>query len=117
MLILSLILLILSSSLTLRRDKSSLYSRATITILVLPALLSYNNLNFGFLEKCIEIFDGFFGKQMILSAAIDSGYIFMSLVATLTNVISAVYYLAVIKQIFFDKPDYQLNHELAKFSG
>jgi NADH-ubiquinone oxidoreductase chain 2 len=60
---------------------------------------------------------GFFGKQMILSAAIDNGYIFMSLVAILTSVISAVYYLAIIKQIFFDKPDYQLNPELAKFSG
>jgi len=52
---------------------------------------------------------GFFGKQMILSAAIDNGYIFMSLVAILTSVISAVYYLAIIKQIFFDKPDYVLN--------
>jgi NADH-ubiquinone oxidoreductase chain 2 len=52
---------------------------------------------------------GFFGKQMILSAAIDNGYIFMSLVAILTSVISAVYYLAIIKQIFFDKPDYTKN--------
>ena len=58
---------------------------------------------------------GFFGKQMILSAAIDSGYIFMSLVAILTSVISAVYYLAIIKQIFFDKPDYKLNSELVNF--
>lgn len=55
---------------------------------------------------------GFFGKQMILSAAIDNGYIFMSLVAILTSVISAVYYLAIIKQIFFDKPDYTVNEEL-----
>jgi NADH-ubiquinone oxidoreductase chain 2 len=55
---------------------------------------------------------GFFGKQMILSAAIDNGYIFMSLVAILTSVISAVYYLAIIKQIFFDKPDYTINEEL-----
>ena len=55
---------------------------------------------------------GFFGKQMILSAAIDNGYIFMSLVAILTSVISAVYYLAIIKQIFFDKPDYKINNEL-----
>ena len=58
---------------------------------------------------------GFFGKQMILSAAIDSGYIFMSLVAILTSVISAVYYLAIIKQIFFDKSDYKLNSELVNF--
>jgi NADH-ubiquinone oxidoreductase chain 2 len=55
---------------------------------------------------------GFFGKQMILSAAVDNGFIFMALVAILTSVISAVYYLAIIKQIFFDKPDYLLNDEL-----
>jgi NADH-ubiquinone oxidoreductase chain 2 len=36
----------------------------------------------------------------------------MSLVAILTSVISAVYYLAIIKQIFFDRPDYRLNEEL-----
>lgn len=60
---------------------------------------------------------GFFGKQMILSAAIDNGYIFMSLVAILTSVISAVYYLAIIKQIFFYKPDYKLNNELTDFKA
>lgn len=60
---------------------------------------------------------GFFAKQMILSAAIDNGYIFMSLVAILTSVISAVYYLAIIKQIFFDKPDYTFNKELTSFSA
>jgi len=58
---------------------------------------------------------GFFGKQMILSAAIDNGYIFMSLVAILTSVISAVYYLVIIKQIFFDKPDYIINNDLRGF--
>jgi NADH-ubiquinone oxidoreductase chain 2 len=58
---------------------------------------------------------GFFGKQMILSAAIDSGYIFMSLIAILTSVISAVYYLAIIKQIFFDTPDYKVNPALRHF--
>jgi NADH-ubiquinone oxidoreductase chain 2 len=60
---------------------------------------------------------GFFGKQMILSAAIDNGYIFMSLIAILTSVISAVYYLAIIKQIFFDKNDYVINEELKTFSA
>jgi len=60
---------------------------------------------------------GFFGKQMILSSAIDSGYIFMSLVAILTSVISAVYYLVIIKQIFFDKPDYTINDELKDFNA
>lgn len=60
---------------------------------------------------------GFFGKMLILSAAIDNGYIFMALVAILTSVISAVYYLAIIKQIFFDKNDYRLNDELESFSA
>lgn len=60
---------------------------------------------------------GFFAKQMVLSAAIDSGYMFMSLVAILTSVISAVYYLAIIKQIFFDKPDYTINNELDDFNA
>jgi len=60
---------------------------------------------------------GFFGKQMILSAAIDNGYIFMSLVAILTSVISAVYYLTIIKQIFFDKNDYRLNEKLEGFQA
>lgn len=51
-------------------------------------------------------FLGFFAKQMVLSSALNSGYIFMSIIAILTSVISAVYYLVVIKQIFFDKPEY-----------
>ncbi|OTA13947.1 NADH dehydrogenase subunit 2 (mitochondrion) [Hortaea werneckii EXF-2000] len=49
---------------------------------------------------------GFFAKQMILSAALDNGYIFMALVAILTSVIGAGYYLAIVKQIFFYKGDY-----------
>lgn len=62
---------------------------------------------------------GFFAKQMVLSAALDSGYVFITLIAILTSVISAVYYLAVVKQIFFEKSDYELNpaFENVKFSG
>src|SRR6201746_1711189 len=55
---------------------------------------------------------GFFAKQMVLSAALDSGYIFLTLIAILTSVISAVYYLNIIKVIFFDKSDYKINPEL-----
>jgi NADH-ubiquinone oxidoreductase chain 2 len=52
---------------------------------------------------------GFFAKQMVLSAALDNGYIFLVIVAILTSVISAVYYLGVIKQVFFEKSDYKMN--------
>jgi len=57
---------------------------------------------------------GFFAKQMVLSAALDGGYVFMSLLAILTSVISAVYYLNIIKQVFFDKPEYKINADIEK---
>ncbi len=52
---------------------------------------------------------GFFAKQMVLSAALDNGYIFISLIAILTSVIGAVYYLNIIKEIFFFSPEYVVN--------
>ncbi len=55
---------------------------------------------------------GFFAKQMVLSAALDSGYVFLTIIAILTSVISAVYYLNIVKQIFFDESDYRVNPEL-----
>ena len=55
---------------------------------------------------------GFFAKQMVLSAALDNGYVFMALVAILTSVIGAVYYLNIIKQIFFFKSEYKINPSL-----
>ena len=55
---------------------------------------------------------GFFAKQLVLSAALDNGYVFMALVAILTSVISAVYYLNVIKNIFFFKEESKINPSL-----
>jgi NADH-ubiquinone oxidoreductase chain 2 len=49
---------------------------------------------------------GFFGKQMILTASINNGFIFITIIAILTSVISAVYYLIIIKMIFFEKSNY-----------
>lgn len=55
---------------------------------------------------------GFFAKQMVLSSALDKGQIFLSLVAILTSVIGAAYYLNLIKQIFFYKSDYKINSSI-----
>jgi NADH:ubiquinone oxidoreductase subunit 5 (subunit L)/multisubunit Na+/H+ antiporter MnhA subunit len=62
---------------------------------------------------------GFFGKQMVLSAALDSGYIFLSLIAILTSVISAVYYLNIIKELFFFKSENnkKLNYTISRSSS
>jgi NADH-ubiquinone oxidoreductase chain 2 len=54
---------------------------------------------------------------MVLSAALDNGYIFISLIAILTSVIGAVYYLNVIKEIFFQHstPEYKILNEYSDF--
>jgi NADH-ubiquinone oxidoreductase chain 2 len=52
---------------------------------------------------------GFFGKQMVLSAALDKGLVFLSLIAILTSVIGGVYYLGIIKEMFFSLPEYKIN--------
>jgi NADH-ubiquinone oxidoreductase chain 2 len=56
---------------------------------------------------------GFFAKQMILSSALDNGYVFMCLIAILTSVVSAVYYLYIIKHMFFEKSEYTLDNTLS----
>jgi NADH-ubiquinone oxidoreductase chain 2 len=55
---------------------------------------------------------GFFGKQMILTVAIDRGFIFTVIIAIITSVISAVYYLILIKNIYFEKTEYKLNNKI-----
>lgn len=53
---------------------------------------------------------GFFAKQMVLSAALDGGYVFMTLLGIITSVIGAVYYLNIVKLVFFDKSNYNENN-------
>lgn len=45
---------------------------------------------------------GFFRKQMVLYSATHSGYYFLSLVAIIVSVISASYYLKIVRVIHFD---------------
>lgn len=45
---------------------------------------------------------GFFAKQMVLYSATHSGYYFMSFVAIIVSVISAAYYLRIVRVIHFD---------------
>ena len=49
---------------------------------------------------------GFFGKQMVLTVALDNKKMFLVIFAILTSVISAVYYLTIIKVLYFDKTHY-----------
>jgi NADH-ubiquinone oxidoreductase chain 2 len=55
---------------------------------------------------------GFFAKQMVFSAALQSGFYFLTLVGILTSVIGAVYYLSIIKAVFFENTDLRLRSSL-----
>jgi NADH-ubiquinone oxidoreductase chain 2 len=49
---------------------------------------------------------GFFAKQMVLTTALDNNKIILVLLSVFTSVIGAVYYLTIIKTIYFEKSDY-----------
>jgi len=87
MLILSLIILLLSNSMTLRRDKSILYSRATITILLISSLITYDNLSFEFLNKGIGIYGGLFHSTSTTSFF----HIFILLISSVILLLTAFY--------------------------
>src|ERR1700753_1768005 len=53
---------------------------------------------------------GFFGKQIVLTAALDNNKTVLVIIAILTSVIGAVYYLNVVKTIYFDKTDYKKSY-------
>jgi NADH-ubiquinone oxidoreductase chain 2 len=53
---------------------------------------------------------GFFGKQMVLTSALDNNNTVLVIIAILTSVIGAVYYLNVVKTIYFDKTDYKKSY-------
>jgi NADH-ubiquinone oxidoreductase chain 2 len=46
---------------------------------------------------------GFFSKQFVLYSAIQNGYYFMSIIAIIVSVISASYYLKIIKLLFIEE--------------
>ena len=53
---------------------------------------------------------GFFGKQMVLTTALDNSKTILVLIGVLTSVIGAVYYLTVIKTIYFDDSQYEKTY-------
>jgi NADH-ubiquinone oxidoreductase chain 2 len=58
---------------------------------------------------------GFFAKQMVFTAALQDGFIFMTLVGVLASVISAVYYLLIVRTMVFDVYSYRYNYNFVNF--
>ena len=57
---------------------------------------------------------GFFSKQFVLSSAIQSGYYFMAIVAIIVSVISASYYLKIVRVIFTEFKESEDSVEYGK---
>ena len=47
---------------------------------------------------------GFYGKFAVIEAAVNAGYIWLAVVAVLTSLIGAFYYLRIVKLMYFDEP-------------
>jgi NADH-ubiquinone oxidoreductase chain 2 len=60
MLIYSILFLLLSNAVTLRRDKSILFSRVSINILLYSTILANSNLHIASLKRGIGIYSGLF---------------------------------------------------------
>jgi NADH-quinone oxidoreductase subunit N len=60
----------------------------------------------------IPPFAGFFAKFFVLYAAVDKGMMWLALIAVLSSVISAFYYLRIVKILYFDEPVAGLSKEL-----
>jgi NADH-ubiquinone oxidoreductase chain 2 len=83
MIFISLLLLLSSNAVNLRRDKSILYSRISITILIYSALISYNNLIF--LEKGIGLFGGLFHSTSTTNVFHIFIFLLTGIILTLTS--------------------------------
>ena len=83
----SLILLLLSNAITSRRDKSILYSRATITILLISAFIAYDNLYLLFLAKGVGIFGGLFHT----TATTNFFHLFIFLITSVILLLTSFY--------------------------
>ena len=101
------------------KENEELVDKNNSPVQLISQLKGYFHINpFLALSLAITIFSfagipplvGFFGKQMVLSAALDKGLIFLSLIAILTSVISGVYYLIIIKILFFENKELYRNY-------
>ena len=60
---------------------------------------------------------GFFGKLYVFMAAIESGLFTLAVVGVLTSVISAFYYLRIVKVMYFDEPEEAFDRPGRELAG
>jgi NADH-quinone oxidoreductase subunit N len=53
----------------------------------------------------VPVFLGFFAKWQVIAAALSAGFVGLSVLAVLTAVVGAFYYLRIVKLMYFDEPE------------
>lgn len=48
---------------------------------------------------------GFYAKFVVLQAALDAGFVSLTIVAVLLSLVGAFYYIRIVKMMYFDKPE------------
>ena len=89
-------------SVTSIKDLSGLYRSQPLTAGCVSIIL--------FSMAGIPPMAGFIGKLIILNIVIDNNLFFLAVIAVLTSVIAAFYYIRLIKSIFFDQPVDELDN-------
>ncbi len=89
-------------SVTSIKDLSGLYRSQPLTAGCISVIL--------FSMAGIPPMAGFIGKLIILNIVIDNNLFFLAVIAVITSVIAAFYYIRLIKSIFFDDPLEELDN-------
>jgi len=53
----------------------------------------------------VPVFLGFFAKWQVIAATLSAGFVWLAVLAVITSVIGAFYYLRVVKLMYFDLPE------------
>ena len=112
------IIILIGYSLIYNKSDSNLLDEKNSPLQLIKQLKGYYHLNpMLSLSFTITLFSfmgippliGFVGKQQVLYAALSQGFYFLAILAVLTSVVGGVYYLNIVKMMFFDKPELTEN--------
>ncbi|MFM6956003.1 MAG: NADH-quinone oxidoreductase subunit N [Candidatus Kapaibacteriota bacterium] len=65
----------------------------------------------------IPPFAGFFGKYYLFSAAIDAGFLWLTIIAVLSSIISVYFYIGLIVKMYFNEPEQEMPDTDIGLSG
>jgi NADH-ubiquinone oxidoreductase chain 2 len=107
-----LVYLLISNALTLRKDKSILFSRIVMVSLVLTSFLTYNNLFFNNLDQGIGIYGGLFHVTAFTQSFNIFIFMISAIILTLTSFYPRKVYIAENSSLFsllLNKSNYNIR--------